>query len=145
LGLFGIADFSCPPAISPGEGPPRALCYNQAPHHGSKQNLDNFPRLFGWIAMTDERQKLQATIDALHQELADLDEVDEEAQQLLKSAVADIQAKLDQPSAEEASETDEASSIVGRLGAAARHYEDSHPTLSGIIGSMIDALSRMGI
>ncbi len=95
--------------------------------------------------MTDERQKLQATIDQLHQELAALDEVDEQAQQLLESAVADIHAKLEQPSTEDDAETDESASIAGRLGAAARHYEDSHPTLSGIIGSIIDALSRMGI
>ena len=36
-------------------------------------------------------------------------------------------------------------SIVSRLTEAARHFEESHPTLSGTVGSVIDALAQMGI
>jgi hypothetical protein len=34
---------------------------------------------------------------------------------------------------------------VERLSEAARHFEDSHPNLSGTIGGVIDAIGRMGI
>jgi hypothetical protein len=31
------------------------------------------------------------------------------------------------------------------LAEAARHFEESHPTLSGTLGSVIDTLGQMGI
>lgn len=89
--------------------------------------------------MTDEQQKLRATIDQLHAELASMDQVDDDVQQMLKGTLDDIHNALgEQP-------TDESSTIVGRLNEAARHYEETHPTLSGVIGSIIDTISRMGI
>jgi hypothetical protein len=97
--------------------------------------------------MADDREKLRSTIDQLHAELAAMDEVDEEVRSLLNSAVTDIHTALEKddiPAAGQADEPEDAS-IVGRLSEAARHYEDSHPTLSGILGSIIDTLSRMGI
>jgi Domain of unknown function (DUF4404) len=36
-------------------------------------------------------------------------------------------------------------SIIERLSAAERHFEQTHPTLAGIVGSIVNALSRMGI
>ena len=98
-----------------------------------------------------DAEKLRSTIDQLHAELADMDVVDEEAKQLLQSAVSDIHTALEQgeppgaPSPAAEPEAPESHSIVGRLSEAARRYEDSHPTLSGIIGSIIDTLGRMGI
>lgn len=97
--------------------------------------------------MTDDQVKLRSTIDELHAELAAMDQVDEGVRSLLTSAVADIHAALEKdelPAAEQGDEQED-SSIVGRLTQAARHYEDSHPTLSGILGSIIDTLSNMGI
>ena len=91
--------------------------------------------------MSDEREKLRTTIDDLHAELAGMDQLDDEMQQLLHGAVSDIRGALDKKPKDDI----EQSSLIGRLSQAARHYEDSHPTLSGIIGSVIDALSRMGV
>ena len=69
----------------------------------------------------------------------------------LETALADIHRLLDQGAAERsgtagaepAGEHEE--SIVQRLAAAERHFEQTHPTLAGVLGSVIDALARMGI
>jgi hypothetical protein len=41
--------------------------------------------------------------------------------------------------------TEQEETIVDRLSAAQRHFEQTHPTIAGIVGSVINALSRMGI
>ena len=97
--------------------------------------------------MSDLRDKLRATIDELHRELDAMDSVDDEVQGLLETAVKDIHQVLERHEAGDAdgSTAEQQTSIVGQLSEAARHYEGRHPTLSGILGSMIDALSNMGI
>ncbi|REJ69645.1 MAG: DUF4404 family protein [Planctomycetota bacterium] len=89
--------------------------------------------------MSEEAEKLHATLDELKAELAAVEQDDPEVRRLLEAALADIQAKLsgDEPSEEP--------SLVERLSDAAQHYEESHPNLSGMLGGVIDALSRMGI
>ncbi|NIP87358.1 MAG: DUF4404 family protein [Planctomycetales bacterium] len=91
--------------------------------------------------MSEAQEKLRHTIGQLHAELESLDQVDPQVQQLLQTAVDDIQQALQQGSQPPAGDTH----IVSRLSQAAQHFEDSHPTLSGMIGSLIDTLSRMGI
>lgn len=92
--------------------------------------------------MTDDLTRLRSTIQQLHAELDKVESADPEIRALLTGAVADIQEKIDR---EEGRAHDDDGSIADRLTAVARHYEESHPTLSGIVGSIIDALSRMGI
>jgi signal transduction histidine kinase len=77
----------------------------------------------------------------LHAELESIEQVDENVQQLLQTAVDDIHQALQHGT----ESTEESSHIASRLTEAAQHFEESHPTLSGIIGSLIDTLSRMGI
>jgi ABC-type transporter Mla subunit MlaD len=91
--------------------------------------------------MSEAQAKLRSTIQQLHRELESIEQVDEDVQQLLQTAVDDIHQALQHG----AESTEESSHISGRLREAAQHFEDSHPTLSGIIGSLIDTLSRMGI
>lgn len=96
--------------------------------------------------MSEATEKLRATLDDLHAQLASMNEVEPAAQALLKSAVSDLRQKLDEQGAPASSaEFGESASIVDRLHEAARHFEESHPTLTGAIGSVIDALGRMGI
>lgn len=92
--------------------------------------------------MADNLTRLRTTLEQLHRELDKIESTDPEIQALLASAVSDIQEKIEGQEGR-ADEVDE--SIADRLTAVARHYEESHPTLSGIVGSIIDALSRMGI
>jgi len=92
--------------------------------------------------MTDDLARLRTTLQQLHDELDKVEPADPEIQTLLSGAMADIQAKINR---QEGRASDDDGSIVDRLSSVARHYEETHPTLSGIVGSIIDALSRMGI
>ena len=91
--------------------------------------------------MPADREKLRAAVEELHNELASVEDVDADMQQLLKDAMADIDKALQDQSAKR----DDDGNLADRLSEAAQHFEDSHPTLTGIIGSVIDTLSRMGI
>ena len=89
--------------------------------------------------MTDDQDKLRSTIAELHSELESTEHIDHDVQNMLRQTIDDIHDALGEES------SGDSSSIVGRLNEAARHYEETHPTLSGIIGSIIDTLGRMGI
>ena len=99
--------------------------------------------------MSEDREKLRSTIDELHTELSSMEHVDEDMRELLAGAVRDIHGVLneddDQGTGLQADDTQEPGSVVHRLAEAAKDYEESHPTLSGILGSIVDTLSRMGI
>jgi chromosome segregation ATPase len=93
---------------------------------------------------TDDLAKLKQTLDELHAELERLDPADDQVRTLLSDALADIQTTLQRKEsglAEEPSQT----SLPNRLTSAAREFEETHPHLAGLVGSVIDALSRMGI
>jgi hypothetical protein len=98
--------------------------------------------------MSEEPNELRATLGRLHEQLRGAANVSPETRALLKGVLEDIHALLgDQPSDAQAGEPRDASheSIVRRLGSAERDFEATHPTLAGIVGSVIDALGRMGI
>ncbi len=101
-------------------------------------------------------EKLAATLDELHRELATIGPGDVEVQQLLRGALAEIQAALDaaasgnpaddEPLRAGACETPTAPAAWRTpLADAAQHFEASHPTLAGLISSLLDALARMGV
>jgi hypothetical protein len=97
--------------------------------------------------MTKDAEKLRAMLGQLHTQLESIDEVDPEVRALLESAVADIHQVIrsEETTATPIPPRDEQESIADRLTHAARHFEESHPTLSGVVGSIIDVLGRMGI
>lgn len=92
--------------------------------------------------------------DKLHEALHDLegalqshDAVDPEVRQRLEQAIGEIRAALVKLPAEQSGgeAIDDDESLTGQLASVARDFEGSHPTLSGMVGSVIDALARMGI
>jgi hypothetical protein len=89
--------------------------------------------------MTDCDDDLKATIDHLRELLDGVDNVDPEARQLLAGALGDIHDKLGTDAA------GQQESVIERLTESAKHFDDEHPTLAGMIGSVIDTLGRMGI
>jgi hypothetical protein len=94
--------------------------------------------------MTDRDDDLKATIEHLRELLDGVDNIDPQARQLLTGALGDIHDKLgtdtqDQPDSEQQE------SVIERLTEAAKHFDDEHPTMAGMIGSVIDTLGRMGI
>lgn len=101
--------------------------------------------------MPEDRARLLAALEQLHDQLAAAEPLDEQVRQRLQQVLDDIQQALEagaaatpeQPSAAPAAQ--DRGSLVDRLSETARHFEETHPTLSGAVGSVIDALSRMGI
>ena len=85
--------------------------------------------------MSELHDKLRATVAELHTELAALPEVDSEARAVLEGAIRDIQQTIGSTSRKGPDD----GTLAARLNDAASHFEVSHPTLSGIISSTVDA------
>ena len=91
--------------------------------------------------MSESVQKIKATIAELENELRSLPSVDRETREMLAQAVREIQTLLRPDDAGDI----QREPLVDRLGSAAQQFETSHPTLTGIIGRLIDGLAQMGI
>jgi len=98
----------------------------------------------GDSCMSTSAEKLRATLADLHGQLEAVEELDPEVRQMLRGALDEIHEKLDHSEAEsEASANHE--STAQNLRELVDRFEGSHPTLAGAVGSVIDALGRMGI
>ncbi len=93
--------------------------------------------------MSELKNRIRRTLSELHAELDNVDEVDPEIRSLLLQASQEIDDKIAADAAEE--EGTEPDSLNDRLAEAARHFEESHPTLSGIISTLANGLSQLGI
>ena len=91
--------------------------------------------------MTEQIAKLKSTVAELEDELRLIDPVDAETRAVLEQAVLDILAAL------HAAEPGERApqSLLDRLHAAAQEFEESHPTVTGILSRLIDGMGQMGI
>jgi hypothetical protein len=90
--------------------------------------------------MSHDRERLEQALQDLRAELDELGNVDPQVRQRLERTLAELNAVL-----EETSFREPEPGVAQRLADAARHFEETHPTLAGTIGSVIDALGRMGI
>ena len=91
--------------------------------------------------MSDHHDKLCSALDALQAQLDEMRTVDPDVAAHLASTIDQAKAVL----AGRPTEEDEHRSMIGQLKEAVFKYETSHPTLSGSITSVIDALGQMGI
>jgi hypothetical protein len=98
--------------------------------------------------MADDLQDLRTRLSELHTQLEAARSLDPESQALLRQLMADIEQALARGSVGEQQlvrQHTHRGSLIRRLGDATRGFESTHPMLSGAVGSVIDALSRMGI
>ena len=101
--------------------------------------------------MAENQPPLQSTLADLQRQLTETRELTPELRASLAALVVDIQRTLSASAAGGAAtsalpvKAGQHDSLVARLSEAAREFEDTHPTLSGTIGSIIDALAGMGI
>lgn len=95
--------------------------------------------------MMDSTDDLRTKLVHVHQTLASAEQVAEEDRALLTQLLEDIERLLAKGASKGAHAAARNASVVSRLGEAARNFEETHPNLSGAVGSVIDALSRMGI
>ena len=91
--------------------------------------------------MPDDRQRLRETVEKLQAQLKEAQSLDPKVAACLRETIADIQASL----AGERRKPSGGRSLADRLSEVALDFEASHPTLAGTVGSIIDALARMGI
>ena len=86
-------------------------------------------------------QHLRRTLEELHTELQHAGMIDDRSRELLRSVLDDIEDLL----AREPKRGTPPESIAERLREAVRAFETTHPTLTGAIGRVADALAAMGI
>ncbi len=91
--------------------------------------------------MPDRLDKLKEIVHELEAELASLDQVEPQVQQVLEEAVTRLHDVL---GSKEGAAL-EAQSLAEQLQRAEAEFEVSHPTLSGIVVRVIHALGQLGI
>ncbi|MEI6757530.1 MAG: DUF4404 family protein [Chlorobium sp.] len=87
-----------------------------------------------------EQQKLRELLETLHQELEQVDSIDETTGVVLSNLREDIQNLL----ADKGSTVEEDEPLMERLTEAVDHFEAGHPKLSMTIQHLLDSLANMG-
>jgi len=88
-----------------------------------------------------QKERLQATLQQLHDELARAKGVDPATLALLRSLTDDVQRALDKREEDESADVErEASGLRDML----LKFEADHPDLSAAVGKVADALAAMG-
>lgn len=100
--------------------------------------------------MTEQHEQLRADLDELRRQLEATPSLDAASRSLIERTIADVEKVLADQNSGRTAATDGArptgrGSLAGRLAEAAKRFEATHPTLSGTVGGIIDALAQMGI
>jgi len=88
------------------------------------------------------KEQLRNRIQELLDELEEGEALDEEARERLTDVLEEIRSAVD---AGGDREDDDGESLVDRLNEATRQFEESHPTLTAMVGRIADSLSNLGI
>ena len=96
------------------------------------------------------REQLQATLKELEAELETLDTLDEPTRQMLEQAMGEIQLALRKqvqqaPVGQPSKQSQHSQDLAGGLREAVEAFGSSHPTLTGILNRIADALAQLGI
>ena len=84
-------------------------------------------------------KRLQALLQQLQEEITQLDESSSDERQRLETLVSEIEATLDQDSAEQHA------TLLDNLRAKLIETEADHPTASGVVRRLMQTLGDMGI
>jgi regulator of replication initiation timing len=87
-----------------------------------------------------EQQKLRDLLETLHQELEQVDSVDETTLSVLTNLREDISKLV----SESVGTVHENESLIERMSEAVDHFEAGHPKLSMTIKHVLDSLANMG-
>ncbi len=93
--------------------------------------------------MPERIEKLKGIITELEAELESLDTVDAQSQAVLEKALSDLRTALGKT--DSSALTSESESLIEQLRATEENFQVSHPTLSGLVMRMINALGQLGI
>ena len=86
--------------------------------------------------------ELRDTLEKLHQELEQTDNLDDDSRQRLQHLMGDIRTLLDR---EEPSSVDHYQSLGDQLNDAIQGFEISNPSLTAMMRHALDILSGLGI
>ncbi len=100
--------------------------------------------------MSQRFEKLKTAIAEVKQELSSATTLDDATRHALEGALEEALKQANQdPQAEsglqEGADQFEPESLIERLQATEENFQVSHPTLSGVVLRMIDALAQLGI
>lgn len=91
--------------------------------------------------MSEQYEKLKATVRELEHELRSFDAMDDETRDMLREVLGEIQGVL---GGEDATAS-QRQSWKDRLSDSAYQFEGAHPTIAGVIRRLLDGLGQMGI
>jgi tRNA C32,U32 (ribose-2'-O)-methylase TrmJ len=91
--------------------------------------------------MPDRLEKLKEIVKELEAEIESLEAIDPQAQQILEDTVGELRAALGRADTSAL----ESQTLADRLEHAEAEFQVSHPTLSGIVLRIINALGQLGI
>lgn len=89
-----------------------------------------------------DKQQFDRTLEQLHDELQQIESVDETERQLLRQLMSDIR-KLTR--SEDSDQLHAPERLVEGLTEGIERFEASHPQATMLMGQVIDALAKMGI
>ena len=92
--------------------------------------------------MTERMERLKSLVRELETELTAIDTNDAESRQALAETLRELRQALQNRSGEQGLASD---SFVEQLRCAEEDFQLSHPTISGLVVRMIDALGQLGI
>ncbi len=105
--------------------------------------------------MSEHIEKLRTVVRELEDELHSLEDVDQQAREVLQEALREIQIVLQrqqtdspatrEPEPEASAAPADSESVLDQLRESAYEFEGSHPTFSGVLMRLIDGLGQMGI
>jgi hypothetical protein len=87
-----------------------------------------------------EQQKLRELLNTLHQELEQVDSIDDTTEVVLSNLRSDMQRLLD----EKVSTVHEDAPLMERMNEALDHFEKGHPKLSLTLQLLLESLAKMG-
>ncbi len=87
-----------------------------------------------------EQQKLRELLNTLHQELEQVESIDENTEVVLSNLRSDMQRLLD----EKSGVVHEDESLMKRMNEALDHFEEGHPKLSLTLQLLLESLAKMG-
>ncbi len=92
--------------------------------------------------MSERVERLKSLVRELETELAAIDTSDAESRQALAETLRKLRQALQNCGGEQSLPSD---SFVEQLRGAEEDFQMSHPTISGLVVRMIDALGQLGI
>lgn len=91
--------------------------------------------------------ELLSALQALHQQLAQTEEVDPDTRQALQQVMLDIQRVVDgpDPSVADSTTSESHESLSQKMMDAVNEFEARHPQVASLINNVADRLSDLGI